>query len=103
MSDTQAADLAVKIVALEAALNTTDASPLPQELCDALAPGGIVNVELLTSVFEHRYKSPLHSNAERTFATRADGTYESPLVQSCWEMFQISISKLLSLCGVVGQ
>jgi hypothetical protein len=103
MSDKQVADLAAKIVALEAALNTTDTSHLRQALCDALAPGGIVHVELLTSVFECRYKSPLLSNAQRAFATRSDGSYESALVQSCWEMFQISVSKLLSLRGAVDQ
>jgi hypothetical protein len=102
MSD-KIADLAAKIIALEAALNTTDTSLLRQELCDALAPGGIVHVELLTSVFECRYKLPMHSDAQSSFATRSDGSYESPLVQSCWELFQISVNKLLGLRGVVGQ
>lgn len=93
------AALTSKLLALEEAISTPDAdtSNLVGEIRTALAPNGVVNIELLTRVFERRFTSTQYSDAARTFARLPDGRYASPLLQNGWETFQASINRLLSV------
>lgn len=93
------AALTDKLRALEEAISTpdADASNLVKELRTAFAPSGVLNTELLSAVFECRFKSAQYSDAARTFARLPDGKYGSPLLQNGWETFQTSINQALNL------